>query len=78
MIGTIPGPIIAGLLMEMFGRKKALLVGGVLFLVPWFMIIFGKSVVWLYIGRGIAGVANSIALLVSTYSTSMISKLNIL
>ncbi|KAI4456966.1 sugar transporter [Holotrichia oblita] len=50
-MGMIPAAFITSWLIETYGRKKTLLIGGVFLLVPWFMAIFANNIAWLYAFR---------------------------
>ncbi|KAK9727528.1 Sugar transporter [Popillia japonica] len=56
-LAMIPSAFLGGYFIERIGRKYSMLAGGVLLLLPWFMLAFGKSIWILYAARFLAGLA---------------------
>ncbi|KAI4456984.1 sugar transporter-like [Holotrichia oblita] len=65
-LAIIPSALLAGIIIEKIGRKKSMLIGGLLFFFPWFMLAFAKYVWILYVARFIAGLAVGISTVCST------------
>ncbi|KAK9727493.1 Sugar transporter [Popillia japonica] len=57
---SIPTAFLAGWMVEKIGRKKSLLISGVLMFFLWFMIIFAKSIWVIYVARFLAGIGSGI------------------
>ncbi|GJQ83656.1 hypothetical protein Trydic_g14366 [Trypoxylus dichotomus] len=57
-LAVIPAAFTESWLIEKLGRKKSLLVGGLLLLLPWFVVIFGRDIEWLYAHRFIGGMGS--------------------
>lgn len=62
---SIPTAFLAGWMVEKIGRKKSLLISGVLMFFLWFMIIFAKSIWVIYVARFLAGIGSGIVSVVS-------------
>ncbi|KAI4456965.1 sugar transporter-like [Holotrichia oblita] len=68
-LAVIPAAFLTGWLIESYGRKKTLLIGGIFLLVPWFMAIFANHVAWLYALRVIGGTGGgTITIVCSVYN----------
>ena len=57
MIGSMP----AGTLADIFGRKLAIAVTVTPCLISWIMLIFGRTLPWLYVARFIGGIGSGAA-----------------
>lgn len=56
-VGALVSALPAGFVAEKLGRKKAILLFGLSFLLNWAFIIFASNAITLYIGRFFAGIA---------------------
>ncbi|KAK5640741.1 hypothetical protein RI129_009288 [Pyrocoelia pectoralis] len=56
LLGSIPGCLFAGSVIEKFGRKPSLLFAGIPLLLPWITVIFSDSLLALCIVRFIGGI----------------------
>lgn len=61
----IPAAFLSGWLVESYGRKKTLLIGGLFLFVPWFMAVFANHIAWLYVFRIMAGIGGAMITIVS-------------
>ncbi|KAK1137042.1 hypothetical protein K0M31_001570 [Melipona bicolor] len=61
LLGSIPGNIIAGLIVNRLGRKTCLLLAGIPLTVSWILIIVAWSPYVLYISRFISGIGLGVA-----------------
>ncbi|KAK4874657.1 hypothetical protein RN001_014017 [Aquatica leii] len=55
-LGMIPGAFLTGVLMDRFGRRKSLILGGLLLFLPWIIIILFASLPMLILSRALSGV----------------------
>ena len=60
LLGSIPGNIIAGLVVDWIGRKSSLLVAGVPLLLGWIMILIAWHPYVLYVSRVISGIGQGV------------------
>ncbi|XP_039304350.1 facilitated trehalose transporter Tret1 [Solenopsis invicta] len=64
LLGTIPGCIVAALIVDRLGRKTSLLVGGIPLTLSYILIIVAWNPYVLYAARGIGGIGQGIAYVV--------------
>ncbi|XP_071635509.1 trehalose transporter 1-like protein [Temnothorax longispinosus] len=64
LLGTIPGCIVAALIVDRLGRKMSLLVGGIPLSLSFILIIIAWNPYVLYAARGIGGIGQGIAYVV--------------
>ncbi|KAF5270582.1 hypothetical protein FQR65_LT05480 [Abscondita terminalis] len=60
--GLMIGSTTVVLLIDRFGRKKTMVLGALLLLIPWILIIFAKSFITLLIARVVAGLGTGMTL----------------
>ncbi|KAK4874656.1 hypothetical protein RN001_014016 [Aquatica leii] len=73
-LGMMPGSIISGLLIDKIGRKKLMLLAGLLLFIPWFVVMFATSFAMLLSARIVAGVGNGIVTAVMSLYLGEISE----
>ncbi|XP_017891609.2 facilitated trehalose transporter Tret1-like [Ceratina calcarata] len=61
LLGSVPGNILAGFIVDWFGRKTCLLLGGIPLTVSWILIILAWEPYILYVSRFIAGIGLGVA-----------------
>ncbi|ENN72263.1 hypothetical protein HUJ04_008746 [Dendroctonus ponderosae] len=60
LLGAIVGALTAANIVDYFGRKKTIIFTAVPFFLAWIMVAFAKTVMYLYLARFIAGVADGV------------------
>ncbi|KAI4456964.1 sugar transporter-like [Holotrichia oblita] len=59
-LAILPAAVVAAWMVESIGRKKSLLIAGVLLFIPWFLVMFGTNIWVLYAARFMGGLGNGI------------------
>lgn len=58
LIGALLGSLIVGTTVDIFGRKRTILISSIPYFAAWIMVAFAPSVTVIYVARFIAGVAD--------------------
>lgn len=76
-LGAAIGPLIAGALIDRFGRKRTVLFAMVLFVISWLVIGFFPRLYAIYVARVIAGVAVGLVYTVNPLYIAEIAEVSI-
>ncbi|XP_063986727.1 facilitated trehalose transporter Tret1-like [Diachasmimorpha longicaudata] len=77
LLGTIPGSLIAALIVDRYGRKASLLLSGLPLLTGWILIIVARKPYILYASRFISGVGQGVVYVVCPMYIGEIADKNI-
>ncbi|KAL1517466.1 hypothetical protein ABEB36_001229 [Hypothenemus hampei] len=58
LLGSVLGSLIVGSTVDIFGRKRTILISSLPYFAAWIMVAFARSVLLIYVARFIAGVAD--------------------